>query len=261
MLVGSVSSLNSNRLVSLKTKRNENVIENTAFTGIPVKTVHRKASKMVPIALMLVALGLGTLENCKSPVTPPPTEEPTPPVVTPPETPVTPPVTPPVVQSPIQVNMLNMVKMLGLSSSTNDITSFGYYDESEDSVNSLTLNTTATSDNELVYDGTSVDQLFGTTNYVRYKITKPDNEGIIVKKYKTSDSNPPSFETTWSNYSINSKYVMNSDATGAEKYSLNLDDSAKNLLATISPNSTTSLSATTPNDDIYEISSISITTK
>lgn len=255
MLVNSISSFSTNKVAALKTKRNENCVENTSFTGLSMSPTHKKISLPLAAALMLAALGLGSLAtSCNNGVTPTPGNE------VPQPTPPTPPTPPTVTQSPVQKTMISAAEALGLlpaTDSTADIKSFTYYNEAEDTTRILSLNTTESSDNELVYDGTAIDSY--TTNYIRQKITQV-NGGIMVKEYMTSDGNPISATSVF-NSPANNKYILDTNTGCVNKYSLNSDGSIKKLLATISPDSTTSLLVTTPTDDTYQLTGISITTK
>lgn len=91
-------------------------------------------------ALMLAALATscttGGVTNGGSDAIPPPPNQPT--------TPTSP------TQSPVQVEMLSIAKVLGLSSSTKDIESFSYCDSSVLTNNILNINTNISSDKELI---------------------------------------------------------------------------------------------------------------
>lgn len=255
MLVNSISSFNTSKVAGLKTNRNENCVENTSFTGLSMSPTHKKISLPLAAALMLAALGLVSLaSSCSTggvtnggsdvPATTNQPNPPTPPTVT---------------QSPVQTEMLSIAKILGLSSSTKDIIGFSYTDGIYNIANTLTLNKKLSSDNELVYDGTALNQDLGTTNYVRHKITKTDN-CIIVKEYNTKDGKPLTDTSVLINYA-SSKYVLDNTIGCVNKYSINDDGTVKQFLATISPESDTSLLVTDADENMYELTDILITTK
>lgn len=247
MLVNSVSSFNPSKSASLKQNQNGNGFQGPTFAGVaPIKAGHHKNPITIPVALMLAVLGVGAAASCTQPNNPIPT------------TPTTP-TEPVITQSPVQISMLSALNLLGLTSSTKDVTNFSYSDGINNTKNELSLNTSKSTDSELVYDGTSFNQDFETTSFIRHKITK-SGDGIIVEVYKTMDENPPSDSTIWMP-NQKYKYIKNADATAIEKYSINSAASTEKLLATISPDSPTSLIATTGNGDIYPINDISITTK
>jgi len=267
MLVNSIGNLNTKKGIYYspqKTQNNQSFgTQNSITTSKHQISTFKKAALPLAFVAALFA-GAITLTSCKN--------DPKPSSVDP----VVPPIIDPVTQSPVQKAMLDIVKILGLDCSqeisesssisrsytavTGDLKSFEYYDGSTNTDNILTLNTNESSDNELVFDGTSFNQDFETTSYVRYKITESSDKGIIVKQYKTADGNPPTAETTWEPW-VNIKYIQDNEANCIEKYSLNSDDTVKELLATISPDTETSLLVTTKDEEIYVINGISITTK
>lgn len=249
MIVNSISVAHTNQRPQMR----HNVFNNTAqpqFTGLH-STIEQKTSGHKTRAI-LAAILLGAAAffatSCTPPVNPTPIEEPTDPTI------------PTDTQSPVQTRILSLAASLGLTSSTKNITSVQYYDSNDDTKHSLTLNTEESTDNELVFDGTSVDQFFGTTNYVRHRITKTSDDAIIVKQYVTDDGLPASATTSWAS-SKSYKYALNADASGVEKYLLEQDGTVKKLLATIYPETSTSLSAITPEENSYQISDITITTE
>ncbi len=190
MLVNSVSSFNPNRVVGLVPKRNENSLGDTAFAGLSTSTTQaKKVSVPVLVILASMFLGILALVNCK-PIDSEPIPTPTPietfvptktpePTQTTTATTATPTVAPTATQTPIptvtqpsvQTGMSNIGTILGLNVPSNEITNISYYDGNKDTVNTLSLNTNESINNEQIYDGTSINQGMGTTSYVRHKIT------------------------------------------------------------------------------------------
>lgn len=271
MLVNSVGSFSLNRVNNLTAPKNSNIFEYLSFNGLSTSTKQTKKMSF-PIFMMLASMLLGTLaiiNSCK-PINsePLPTATPTnSPTKTPLPTPTTTPTakvsatptstsvvtpTPTVTQFLVQPEMSNIAKALGLNAPLTEITNINYSDGGEGTVNKLSLNKSESTDFERVYDGTSVNQeMGGTTSYVRYRITNPSGDGTVVKVYKTSDGKPPSAATTWL---PDKKFKYITDASGVEKYSLNLDGSINELLATILPDTESSLIVMTSSGDIYQIS-------
>lgn len=254
MLVKAVSFSNQFTPLSFQGNHSVKITPNT-FERAPQNSVKRGAKVLLPFAILALLVGLGM--SCKTATgssTDDDTTTETPATPTKPTDPAKP------TQSAVQTALINFAKILGISTSTNDITGFGYTDNNSLTSNTLSLNTNDTTSSELVYDGTSVDQIQGTTSYIRNKITKTSDDGVIIKKYNTIDGNAASETNPWINCE-NYKYILAPNGTDLLKYSLNLDDTKNVLVAKISPESDSSLLVTTPDDLQYELTDIAVTTK
>lgn len=253
MLVNSISLSNSSRVVNFKSKHQQNAQAFNHNVIEPMEGVKKHNKITAPIMLTAAILSIASLPiiftSCFSSVNPIEKPQPTP---------------PPVDKYPVQTEMLSIAKILGVCPKTASgaITSFNYTDNSDDTTKTLTLNSSESSDSELVYDGTSLDQDWGTTKYIRYKLTQSSNDGgLIVKQFNTKDGNAPSDTSIWVSYSADSKYVQDKTSGEIKKYSINPDGSTKDLVATITPETDSSVLVTTADENIYEITGISVTTK
>lgn len=202
--------------------------------------------------------GTGTPTGTNTPTgTTDPTETTDPTGTTDPSNPIDPVVT----QSPIQAGMATLVKALNLSSSTKDIKGFNYYNENDNAHISLNLKEAESTDEALVYAGTSIEQKNKKTNTynIKYIIKQTTDGGTIISIYKESENNGSSNADKWKNYS-NYKYILNPATGYIEKYQLTPEGSEKKLLETIKPDSPTSLSVIDKQGNTHKISGISITT-
>lgn len=260
MIVGSIGTLNSNKIINFTSKIPPNTEKCNHYATESMTTVQKQIKIMNPILLVvLLAAMVFTALSCSSPkqsvpakATPTPTSGD---VATP--TPTSPVATPTPAVSPVQNGMINMLETLGILTKGSTVKSFNWTDYSDNTINALNLNKEESSNNQQIYYGTSVNMDFGTTKYIRCKITKPSDGVVIVQQYTTSDGNAPSSTNTWKP-NLNVKYVEDSQTGYVKKYSLNPDGSINQLLATISPETENSLWVTTPNGDEYGIGDISV---
>lgn len=255
MFINQVNSFN-NKAVNFGSKMQMPQIKSNVLREksiVPNKVV--KTSMWTALAFLVALGGASIITSCSNPTSSTNNSSSTDGPVTPPTNPVT--------QSPVQKDLIMLAKTLGIcpSTTTADITDFSYTDGNELTSNSLTLNTKDSTQDELIFDGTSLDKFFGATKTIRYILTLDPKDGqLVINRYNTGDGNPASSTNPWINYSSN-KYIADSANNCINKYSLNDDGTTKDLISTITPESDTSLLVNTTDGNIYEITDISIKTK
>jgi len=158
--------------------------------------------------------------------------------------------TPVVVSTPVQVQLLSMLKQLGLVSlnksgilsatsiiAKGDVVEFSYHDGFANADEQLKINEDLCTKDKMVFDGTSKFLESGKIYYIRHTITPVDGT-ILVKKQVTVLGKPISENSGW-NDNGTFKYVPKAD--GIAEYAVKSDGSESYLCKIVSK-TTTSIS-------------------
>jgi hypothetical protein len=151
------------------------------------------------------------------------------------------------VQVPVQKNMVNILKDLGLisvsgatkslSMQKGDVIQLGYHDNFYKADYKLKINEELSTKDQMVFDGTTTSTSSGQISLVRRTVT-PLDSGIVVKEQVSSDEGPISENTQWDDNGT-MKYVP--VAGGVAEYQV-MKDGSEEYNFKIVPKTPTSVS-------------------
>ena len=152
-----------------------------------------------------------------------------------------------VVSTPVQVQLLDMLKQLGLVSSSKsasvstasiiakgDLIEMGYYDPAIRSDLDLKINQDLCTKDKMVFDGTGINRETTNLHYLRWNISI-DGTSIMLNKQSTKLDKPISENPGWNDEGTY-KYVLTTG--GIEEYKIITDGSALYQCTYISKTST-----------------------
>jgi hypothetical protein len=170
------------------------------------------------------------------------------------------------VQVPVQKNMVNMLKDLGLisvsgatksmSMQKGDVIQLGYHDNFYKEDYKLKINEDLSTKDQMVFDGNKTSTSSGQITLVRRTVT-PADSGIVVKEQISYDAGPISENTQWDDAGT-MKYVP--VAGGVDEYRVKADGSEKFTYKYV-PKTPTSVSKVSSAGLGYDLTNISVVQK
>jgi hypothetical protein len=169
-------------------------------------------------------------------------------------------------RSPVQQQILAIVKSLGLASVSSssevdansiirkgDVVGMKYYDDEQANTYDFKLNESSSNKDKMIFEGTVTNKYSGNSEEVRRTISPTSSTSFLaVDERKKSDGSYVPREAK--------EYFLNSDKT-VDEYNVN-SDGTKNKIFVWSPNTLNSLTKTSvTSGSVYDVSNITVVQK